>query len=211
MGMGEQDGRRHCVLQASGPAANELFDLVSGNDHFYCNRIDLQLTIKEPKNYDPRRLYDDVRKLPGNKRNTSIILSDTGSTVYFGNRASDTFARCYQKEIEGQRFLRFELEIKGVTARFAYENLRQGKQTAAEIYNHLLQRFKKPKYLEKMFDIRLSENTKFEHFEHLKYRSDKLAWLMSLEGAIIQMGNDHVTGKMVRSFLENLLKSIDDV
>lgn len=208
-GIGEQQGRRHFILQASGPASAKLFELVKENDSFYCNRIDLQLTVKEPENYDPKELYDVTRKISGNRRGTSLILSDTGSTVYFGNRTSDSFARCYQKTIQGANFLRLELELKGVTARFTYENLRLGNLSAAEAYNHLFRRFKKPKMLDELFDIKNDKFAQFERFEHLKIRNDKLAWLMSLENAIIAMGNDHVTGQSVKTWLENILRKID--
>jgi hypothetical protein len=210
-GIGQQKGKRHCILQASGPASQTLFDLVKQNEKFYCNRIDLQLTISEPKDYNPRKTYDAVRKLPGNIRNTSLILSDTGSTVYFGNRTSDTFARCYQKQLDEQKFLRFELEIKGVTARWVYENLRLGNLTPADAYQRLLERFKKPVQLENLFSNEETMNGEYVRFEHLKFSNDKLQWLMSLENSIIAMGNDHATGQQVKTWLENILNRIDAV
>jgi hypothetical protein len=210
-GIGQQNGKRHFILQASGPAASDLFDLVRGNEKFYCNRIDLQMTIQEPENYDARKVYDDVRTISGNTRNSSLILSNTGSTVYFGNRTSDSFVRCYQKDLDNKKFLRLELELKGITARYTYENLRLGNVSAAEAYNHLFRRFKKPEYLNKWFDINNEKNQKYATFEHLKYKNNKLEWLMSLENSIVMLGNDHATGQSVRTFLENCLSRIDAV
>ena len=209
-GQGEQTGRRHFVLQASGPASRRLFDLVKKNDVFYCTRIDLQATIKEPENYDPTKLYNDVRTMSGNKRNSSLILSSTGSTVYFGNRTSNSFARCYQKNIDERKFLRLELELKGQTSKWIYENLRLGKITIDDAYNQLFKRFKKPEYLDTWFSIHKPENAEYERFDYLKNKNDKLSWLMSLENVILQMGNDHVTGQMVKTFLENILEKIEN-
>lgn len=210
-GIAEQKGQRHGMVQASGPESATLFDAIRTWDPFYCTRIDLQATIKEPVKYAPHAIYTDVKQMPGNRRNTSIILSNTGSTIYFGNRTSDSFARLYQKRLEEENFIRLELELKGSTARMVYENLRLDKMSQAEMYNVLFKRFKKPAYIDKWFSIAEPENAKYERFEHLEAKNNKLKWLMSLESAILSMGNDHVTGQMTKRFLENLLERLIDV
>ena len=208
-GQGAQDGRRHFVLQASGPSAMQLLGLVRFNDHFYCTRIDLQTTIKEPDDYDAAKLYDDVRALPDNRRNTSLILSDTGSTVYFGNRSSDTFSRCYQKNLDDIPYLRLELEIKGATARKVYENIRLGHLTFLDAYRYIFRRFTKPQYLDDWFSLSEPVNGEYIDHEVLSAKNSRLEWLLSLEATIIKMGNDHVTGQPTKALLERILEKID--
>ena len=208
-GTANQRGQRHYIIQVSGDKCVELGPSLINLDGLYCTRIDLQITVRQGKNYNARAIYDDVRATPGNGRTASLLLSDTGSTVYIGNRESDTFARLYEKHILKDEYVRLEFEIKGTTARNCWESLRERTATPTQLYALIMGRFRLPDYIRDRYTPREDANGQLIRAELTKARNSKLEWLMSLDSAIFALAVDHDTGHVVRTWLEKLIDQID--
>ena len=209
-GIGVQNNRRHMIVQASGDMAHELGIVALDYEQFYCTRIDLQATIKEPENYDGHRIYNIVKAIPGNNRTSSLVLSDLGSTVYFGNRTSDTFARLYQKIINEERFLRFEIEVKGNTAAYVWQTILHRMHRPTEIYRDLATRFKLPDDIVSWFLDGDDSKIDLDYVKLSKVKNDRLTWFLGLESTIMLMLNDHNTGPAIKAFLERCLDRVDE-
>lgn len=208
-GVGLQNGRRHYVIQCSGDLSVDFAEIAKTYGQFYATRIDIQRTIEKGEKYDPLRIYNDVKSIPGNNRSSSVVLSSTGSTIYFGNRSSDTFARLYEKTIDEHTFIRLELEIKGLTAREAWQNIIDQQLRESEIFEHLFYRFKLPDYIKERFQLAGEKTHEYQKYEEFRYRNSKMEWLSSLENTIVMMGNDHQIGWQVKALLEKILERID--
>jgi len=209
-GVGIQRDTRHHLIHASGAIAQMFYEHCNVYENLHCSRIDLQKTIVKPSDYDPLKLYEEIKHGPGNKRHTSLILSDTGSTVYMGNRSSDTFIRIYEKEIDDKQFLRLEIEVKGITALDVWQNLVQSVMRETEIFDILTKRFKAPSYLWTWFDTEKDSNGKMNIYQEYRYKNNKMQWLGSLGPTIIKLGKDHDHGEVVKNWLLNWLEAIDD-
>jgi DNA relaxase NicK len=90
----------------------------------HCSRLDLTVDVHLDTEVPALAsdCYETLFHVPPRngrpQRRTLISNSDGGSTLYFGSRVSDRFARLYDKGIEQQtsaagKWWRFELEIKG--------------------------------------------------------------------------------------------------
>lgn len=204
-GTGEQNGVRHYVFEQSGEDSNYLATIALDIPELYCTRIDMQITIEEPTTYDPFITYTEQKSISG--RASSIIHSDTGSTIYIGSRQGETFARLYQKQYDDRRWLRLEFEIKSKAAKAVWMQLAEG-ITVDDMYQHYLNKVKTPNYIKKWFD---TDNAKEISLDIIRVVSaDKqLKWLSSLEGTVVKMGNDHYQGNTVKALLERWLSLID--
>jgi hypothetical protein len=121
-GIGEQNDKRHFVWRTSGSSSAVLFGMSKMLVNVYCTRIDVQVTIKMPTEYDPFTTY---KAHQGEGRlGVTIMQSPTGSTIYFGSRTSDKFARLYEKQYEDGKYLRLEFEFKGKLARAVHAKMR---------------------------------------------------------------------------------------
>lgn len=122
-GTARQRDNVHAMLRASGERADDMFWRTRDIDA-NCTRIDLQVTIDCPADYDVRELYDVLNEAPrwtwvGKVPNLSFIQSGDGcDTLYIGSRSSRRFIRIYIKpDANGDpKYLRFELESKGARA-----------------------------------------------------------------------------------------------
>lgn len=125
VGSGMQKRGMHHLIRVSGALADEcrglLFaQLKQGNVRV--TRIDIQITIREPKEWSQWKLFNR-RKRAG--KTVSWFESkdrDAGtlSTVYVGSRKSDRFSRIYIKPTKGGgRLLRVEVEYKRDRARLS--------------------------------------------------------------------------------------------
>lgn len=206
-GTGEQSGRRHGVARVSGHDSNKFLEVARYADLIkaYATRIDVQITIPEPVGYNPFKTYGAAQQVKG--RSCSLIHSDTGSTIYFGARTSDVFARCYQKEIDAQKFLRLEFEIKGLHARAVFIELLHG-ATCGAVFNSYLSKVKLPENLSKWFSNTEDDTELLLDIQRAHDNDKQLAWLGSLGNTIIRMGNDHDTGDTVRRLLTRWLEEI---
>lgn len=204
-GTGEQNARRHYVVDQSGPGANEIYNLLKEYDKTYCTRIDVQVTILEPGSYNPFITYKELRAI--SKRSNSIIHSSSGATIYIGARTGQTFARLYQKRLPDADFLRLEFEIKGKKANAVYLALKDG-TSPNSIFSHYLKKVKIPEQIKEWF--RLNDDTEIHLKTERIHSADKqLNWLYSLESTIVRMGNDHYQSVPTRDFLERCLALVD--
>lgn len=204
-GAGEQTGKRHYVFEGSGPFSVELFNIALDFPSIYCTRIDVQVTIDHPNDYDPHETYLLQKQI--SKRQCSIVQSDSGSTIYFGSRSGDTFARLYEKTIDESQFLRLEFEIKGNKARSAYLQMKEG-TNASDVFLHYLNKVKMPDYVKEWYSVPESGIVYWE-LERIHHADKQLEWLSSLGNTIVRMGNDHYQGTMVRALLDDWQKRID--
>lgn len=107
----------HYMLDVAGHRAQVAADGIVDKAEQYdcrCTRVDMQLTLPLPADYNARKTTDLLR---GNKfarpgPNPAIRLIDSGhyDTVYIGSRHSDRMARLYVKELEGEDGLRLEFQ-----------------------------------------------------------------------------------------------------
>lgn len=207
-GIGEQNHKRHYVWRLSGSSTSVLYELSSEINEIYATRLDVQVTIPLPDDYDAFSVYDDQKVLQG--RGLTIIESDTGSTIYFGARVSDRFARMYTKEYKEGRFLRLEFEFKGRTARALYDNMKKSLIGPSGIFQYYLTSFNLMGYIIDWFDTGFDGEELRLEIEKNENSENKMSWLSSLSNAIVKMGNDHETGEFTRNLLRNWLEAIDN-
>jgi hypothetical protein len=204
-GTGEQQGKRHYIFDVSGPTSIDLFHIAKDHSKCYATRIDVQVTIERPIDYDPHSTYELQKTI--SKRQSSLILSDSGSTIYFGNRTGDTFARLYEKYLDNQQFLRLEFEIKGIKARSIMMQMSQGLK-ANDVFMRYVKTIKMPDYIREWFTAPES-GVIFWELEKIHSADKQLEWLSSLGNTVVRMGNDHYQGNAVKTILESWLKRID--
>ena len=207
-GHGNQAGKPHFIFRMSGWDASQLHERGLKYESLYCTRLDIQKTIEMPDGYNPFHIYDVERTM--NRKTASLIHSDTGSTIYIGTRTSDRFCRLYEKQIDGQEFLRLEFEFKGKTARELYNQLRAGVANENQIFDYFMTTFSFQDRIEQMFLTNPDVTPLVIDMQKLLDRDKQLAWLSSLENTVIRMGNDHDIGDVVRRLLESWVKAIDN-
>lgn len=188
-GMGEQSGRVHCVISASGSFAHVFYlwfrqqpDTVQ--NAFYCTRVDIQRTKAQPaKEY---RLIA-YKRLHGKKR---LEQSDTGITLYIGARTSNTFWRIYDKT---EKHLRCEVEIKSDMAKRVGDALRAG-ESLGSIWNRILLRSKVPKIYTDYFRSD-KEPAELPDLKEVPDWDAKVKWLGTLDSLVYKLLNDHDVGE----------------
>ena len=192
MGGGEQQGRRHHVVSASGSLAEEMRANLMGLDGFYCTRIDLQMTILKPDWVDLGKLHKSLGKIK-----TTLISSEENDTLYFGSRESDKFARLYEKPLGDKMFLRMEFELKGKMATGAWNAILSG-ETVGGIYKRLLMQSILPIKFMNMFEN--ADDTATDKALRAEIQHDNakiLKWIMSLDAAMRRHINNHEIGDQV--------------
>lgn len=195
-GLGEQSGRGHFIIQASGAMSHKLYIwlrrvLAAEMLPFYCTRIDLQATKSRPEGFDHLASYKRIR---GKK---SVILGDDGHTLYIGARTSDTFWRIYDKTAE---YLRVEIEIKGKQAKRSWQALLAGEEIDG-VWNRFLLRSRVPKMLVDAYRG-TGEAVELEDLEIVEDLEGKLAWLAQLDGLAWKLANDHDVGERARGIFK---------
>lgn len=123
-----QGGKKHYMVQSSGEQAHRFLDWVRTNTlsiyDWNVTRIDLQITIDLPEDWNTRKVYDSLVAWdgPGRPRKIAVVMSGDGNdTIYIGSRTSDRFTRLYVKPLDGgHKALRFETEYKGDHAHTVY-------------------------------------------------------------------------------------------
>jgi hypothetical protein len=205
-GVGEQNNKRHYVFRTAGNSSSVLFDLADKYDNLYCTRLDVQVTIKLPPQYNPFIIYESHKN---NKLKPTIIDSPTGSTIYFGSRVSDKFARLYEKQYEDGKYLRLEFEFKGLLAKAVYETMRLTNAGPTAVFQNYLPKFGLADYVMAWFDTGPDAEPLRLEIEHNEDIYKKMTWLASLSNTVVQMGNDHETGDFVRRLLNDWQEKID--
>lgn len=126
VGAADINGRRHYMMQVSGGAADAFFraweiEQSEIDSITRCTRLDLQRTI--PGDYTPTMLRSIWRQIPDDIYHSRIVGSDGLWTVYIGKRTQDRMCRIYTKDLDGERWLRVEYELKGDVAQIACDAL----------------------------------------------------------------------------------------
>jgi hypothetical protein len=206
-GVGEQNKQRHYVFRTAGNSSSVLFDLADKFDAVYCTRIDVQVTIKLPPQYNPFKIYLD-HKYNG-RAGVTVLDGPTGSTIYFGSRTSDKFLRLYEKQYEDGKYLRLEFEFKGKLARAVYETMRATAVGPTAVFQNYLPKFGLADYIMGWFDTGNDAEPLRLEIEHNEDFHKQMTWLSSLSNTVVEMGNAHETGDFVRRLLNDWLERID--
>lgn len=194
-GIGDQNGRTHCVIDVSGSMAHVFYHWLAQFETdqystFYCTRIDLQRTQLQPAKEYRHSAY---KRLSGSK---SLITSDTGTTLYIGSRTSETFWRLYDKTA---KHLRCEVELKGKLAKRSYVALQAGENLSG-IFNRFLLRSRVPKVYADYFhgdgDIATIPDLQDEGT-----LEPQLKWLSTLDALVYKLLADHDTGERTRDIV----------
>ena len=192
VGRANQEDKLHGIIQISGMQSNQLFPNMQQLDKHYCTRLDVQMTIPMPENLKLKKVHKNL-----GKRISTLISSESNDTLYVGNRKSDIFTRLYQKPLD-RMYLRLEFELKGQRSRAAWLALLAG-ATVDEIFKYYFERSKLPDAVKKHFDLAdIGETDKAMRAEILKDSQKKLAWIQSIDSAIMQAMNDHDIGQEVK-------------
>lgn len=186
-GIGEQSKRPHGIFEASGVDAHIFYHwLMQAQaehlDNIYATRIDFQVTKETHEDLDWITCYKRIRKPK------QIILGDDGSTIYIGNRESDSFWRIYEKTAE---LTRVEVELKGKQAKRAWKTLLAG-SSASELFNYYLTRSRVPAFLVEYYLDNSSVTDLEDLVEVVPQDLEKtFQWLATLDSLIYKMANDH--------------------
>jgi hypothetical protein len=211
LGTGKQKGRMHYLTNYSGqPAHLAYLDLLDRPmPDLRCTRLDAQLTIALPANYDASALFDALNGNVPYGRKVILMRSDDGmDTVYIGKLTTKNgrVTRIYVKEHATGRALRFETQFNGTHAAQHWEHLRAGGTLASLLLNEL----------ESLGNVEISPlATFYAMLGHdmpaprptaVETSTPTLDWLINtVEPAILRMLRDHDHGWKVRHWLESLL------
>lgn len=125
LGRGRQEGRDHYMLQASGARAQDALyyalQMHENREDVKCTRIDLQETSTVGHASDLPIVGAVLRESPASDwsgrgprpKVTWYSSEDERDTLYIGARTSPRFWRFYNKPVDGELYLRAELEAKG--------------------------------------------------------------------------------------------------
>ena len=217
LGQAVQQGRRHAMLQCSGERADEVFPFLHYDGDVKCTRIDLQVTIDLPMNYDARALYDGIKEWQavGKPRAVSLVESGDGlDTVYIGSRQSDRFTRIYVKPLaDGARVIRFETEFKGQHASHVVQLLIADPNNLAKLLAGEVDALPELKFgLSERFLAALGYNTLRSRPKRKDALTGGLRWLMhQVDPAILRLMNDHEVGYTVRNIIRQWARAADEI
>lgn len=201
-GHGEQNGRHHHIVQFSGPAASQYLQDIFDSDlagEFYCTRLDVQVTIKEPTEHDGRDLlYNRV-----NKKNKSIVQSPGCTTVYIGARSSHLFTRVYEKIVDA-RYLRCEFELKGPYAKNAWAELYEKRAGHNALFTACLERVKLPTPYSDWFELESDHSEQLNSEQEEKDLESMLTYLRNTEIALTRLLYQHSTHEATMELIEGL-------
>lgn len=210
-GQGEQGGKTHYLIHVSGERTQELMNELIDNDDLRSTRIDVQLTLPLPGDFDCRELTDALRfgVWPGIERDVQLIDNGGDDTVTVGDRTSDRYIRIYVKE---KGWLRFEVEFKGDRAQRAALLISDGKQTAmCGIVLSELNRLPNAPYLD-LFRTHIVSRGCEELGVLVKVKSTdglkRMKWLRSLLPTIRRMMRDHDYGYIVSGWIIDLAEEM---
>lgn len=149
IGGGQNGSSHHYAAWISGSAANDaarlLRSMMEGRDHPMprCTRLDVQVTVERRDRRKPNLLSLAValRRLlgaewpRGARPGITFWSSETGDTLYLGNRRSDWMARIYDKPIDDRAYIRLEHEYKSMRARSAWTSyLEEGDRALGSMF-----------------------------------------------------------------------------
>jgi hypothetical protein len=197
IGHGEQKNRLHGVVNMSGYSSDDHYHALIEWDTFYCSRIDVQVTVRQPNEVILPEVYERIREFT----KTSLIQSELNDTLYVGSRSSDIFTRLYEKVLD-TKYLRLEFEIKGKRARSAWRALQAG-SSPSEIFNYYASKSHLPVDILRLFELADDGITSHAMREEIKADDEKtLAWLQSIDGAFMKALSNHNIGDQVQMILD---------
>jgi hypothetical protein len=129
-GVGRQHQGLHAILQVPGYRSSRAARAAQLQpEGVRCSRFDLQITIPNISVPNIETLFNTLNSTDTTEWNHTgprpklqhIRNSDGYDTLYIGTRTSELFRRIYVKPIEGENFVRFEVEVKGNLARALWE------------------------------------------------------------------------------------------
>jgi hypothetical protein len=198
-GQGVQGHRSHYIMHTSGEQADMWSNYFLGRDmHTYCTRLDIQVTIDEPKGHDGRELYEKVHR-----KTKSIVQSPGVTTVYIGARASPLFIRVYEKVLD-TRYLRCEFELKGAYSRNAWDHLGLKKVTLADLFNSCLKRSSIPEPWRSWFAAKSDRNDALSAEQVEIDLQNQLLYLKNTEIALERLLAQHSTQQAVYGLIGRL-------
>lgn len=200
-GQGIQGTRPHMIAHMSGERSDDwanYFMHAEWTDKIYCTRLDLQVTIAEPKEHDGVALYDKVHR-----KVKSIVRSPGVTTVYVGARSSQLFIRVYEKVLE-ERFLRCEFELKQDYARNAWDSLVAVKVTKADLFNSCLEKSSLPKNYRDWFRSNSDRTDALSAQQLEKDLQAQLTYIKNTELALTKLLYQHTTQQAVYGLIGRL-------
>jgi hypothetical protein len=197
IGHGEQKNRLHGVVNVSGFGSDLFYVNVLEWETFYCTRLDVQVTIRQPNEVVLPEVYERIRDFT----KASLIQSEQNDTLYVGSRSSDIFTRLYEKVLD-TKYLRLEFEIKGRRARSAWRALQAG-SNPSEIFNYYTSKSHLPVDILRLFELADDGITSHAMREEIKADDEKtLKWLQSIDGAFMKALSNHSIGMQVKIILD---------
>lgn len=205
VGVGEQAGKRHMIISASGSLANDLARWMDNDRTFYCTRLDVQRTIERPRQASLARIRTQTKT-----KNTTLIQSRDNDTLYVGSRESDCYTRLYEKILD-DTWLRLEFELKGARSRAAWGAMQHGK-TASHIFFHYLSKSKLPNRVKSWY-VESNDEDSFEADRQIVLHGDraKLRWLTSLDDSIEKAMANHEIGEQVKELVRSWAGFADEL
>jgi len=212
VGEGRQNNRSHGMIRVSGSDSNQAyFELLRG-DYAKCTRLDIQFTAPLPAGYSARVFADDLRSSQEGHYERTVTLvenSDGFDTVYLGSRKSDRLARFYVKEIEDQKFLRFEVEYKGAWSQVVSKAIQEERATLAGNLLDFLRSIEvdDTQGVIKLFDQKLwGFEAGLSSPKVIRDKNKTMQWIIDqVTPAMIRLLNDHDVGRELFDHLQNLL------
>jgi len=196
VGRGEQNKKRHGILQVSGRQSQEMLEFLLQHEKHYCTRMDIQMTIPMPAGVYLTKIHKNL-----GKKVSTLISSESNDTLYVGNRSSDIFTRLYEKVLD-RKYLRLEFELKGQRSRAAWLALLAG-ASVGEIFKYYYEKSILPAGVKKHYDVSgIDDTDKAMRAEVVKEAQKKLAWIQSIDGAIMKAIFDHDIGEEVRHIVQ---------
>ncbi len=205
-GTGNQGRKIHHVCHISGETSQEwakhLKTSIPG-DALYCTRVDVQMTLKRPKDYDPLAFYELSKR-----KARSIILNPETSTVYLGARNSDLFMRMYEKIVDEEMFLRLEFELKGAYSRNWWDHWRTEPEMIDLLFLSCVNRIGLPEPYVTWFNPDADKTDILNAAKLEASLAQRLTYLQNTESAMVKYLYDHSTRDYVISFVERMASTI---
>jgi hypothetical protein len=188
-GCAVQRDKGHGVIQASGVDAHILFTWLantltdSEKSALYGTRFDLQCTKPRHPDIDYIKLHKKLRDPK------ELRINPQGSTLYIGNRESETYWRLYDKT---EQHVRLEVECKGKQAKAAWLFCSFKPREIANLYSSHIQKSRVPSLVAHIYQSNIvpakDDDLQTEWAVDLE---TKFLWLAKLDGLVYKLANDH--------------------
>ena len=206
----QSNEKEHYIIKVSGMESDtflEWFIKTPYADSFYATRIDVQRTIDVPGWWIPRKVAD---ALVNNRHVVTLIESETGSTVYLGNRASGRYVRFYEKKMGSRDYVRLEIELKKEHARNAYQHILDG-SSCKSVYGSHLYALGLPGDWENSYMPADRDEIDLKLYKKNVEAEGQLDWLKSLVPKFRAMANDHTVGSRVKDIFWSIALEGEEV